>query len=103
MKAAIAVAALLTPALAAAQAFPSGGPQAGMVLAPPTGNFNTATEGRFFERVADTSTMQREKRDRALALHAEAEELLRQDGGTLTRAHQAYIQRKARDILDYPN
>ena len=99
MKAVLALAALLTPALAAAQAFPPGGPQAGMVLAPPTGSFSTATESRYFERVADTPTMAREKRERALALRAEAEELLRQDGGTLTRAHQAYIQRKARDIL----
>jgi hypothetical protein len=49
----------------------------------------------------DTPTMARDRLQRAVALKAEAAELLEADGGTFTREHETYIRRKARDILGY--
>ncbi|MEN2787083.1 hypothetical protein ACFOKI_04110 [Sphingomonas qilianensis] len=50
---------------------------------------------------AETPTMAKDKLERARALTVEAKSLLRQDGGTLTRQHDAYLRRKACDILGY--
>jgi hypothetical protein len=47
-----------------------------------------------------TPTMKREQLERALSLRDEAAAMLRQDGGTLSAAHQRYIQRKACNILN---
>ena len=85
--AAFVVAALLVPAAAAnAQAFSRS-----------TGEFSPPPD--HFYDARDTPTMQREKRNRALALRQEAAMLLEQDGGTLTREHNAYLRRKAHEIL----
>ena len=88
MKAALVLAALLIPVAASAQAFSRS-----------TGEFNPPPD-RFYD-ARDTPTMQRQKRDRALALREEAAMLLEQDGGTLTREHDAYLRRKAHDILGW--
>ncbi len=56
-------------------------------------------EGYPFGRTSDTPTMRRERAMRALAFRNEAAALLRADGGTFTAEHQAYVQRKAREIL----
>lgn len=97
---AAALAALATPGLAAAQAFPSSGPQGGMNLAPPTGDFRTAAESRFFQPVRETPTMQRQRAEQALAVRAEAERLRLEDGGTLSAENRNYIARKVRRILE---
>ncbi len=49
----------------------------------------------------ETPTMRRQKLARAIALREEAATLLRQDGGTLTARHQAYIRGKADAIRAY--
>ncbi|MES3153759.1 hypothetical protein [Sphingomonas faeni] len=51
----------------------------------------------------ETPTMRRQKRERAIALREEALQLQAQDGGTLSKNHQLYIQRKSAEILAYSN
>ncbi len=51
----------------------------------------------------ETPTMRRQKRERAIALREEALQLQAQDGGTLSKEHQLYIQRKSAEILAYSN
>jgi hypothetical protein len=62
----------------------------------------TSVDNGFGSLTGDrrTPTMKREQLARALALRDEAAELLSQDGGTLSAAHQRYIQRKACNILN---
>lgn len=89
MKNPIILAALLVPGMASAQLAP-----------PPYENlsFPTVTLG-LPQTVVDTPTMARDRLRRALALKQEAALLLEADGGRFTREHEAYIRRKARDIL----
>ena len=47
----------------------------------------------------ETPSLAAHKLRLALALKAEAEELLVQDGGTFTKAHERYVRRKAARIL----
>lgn len=47
----------------------------------------------------ETPSLAAHKLRLALALRAEAGELLVQDGGTLTKAHERYVRRKAARIL----
>lgn len=47
----------------------------------------------------DTPTLRDQKVRWAIALREEAAELLRQDGGTLTSEHKAYIRRRVQRIL----
>jgi hypothetical protein len=49
--------------------------------------------------VAETPTMKRAKYQKALALRDEAQDLLKQDNGTLTHVHAAYIRKKACAII----
>ena len=100
MKAVLVLAAILTPAVATAQSTSPSAPY-NATLSRSTGEYAIAFQGRIFNDVRDTPTMKRQKRDRALALRAEAQMLLEQDGGTLTREHDAYLRREARDILGY--
>lgn len=98
MKSILVLATLLIPTVATAQVgLPGSQPPAAFSRS--TGEFDPGP-ARFF-RVRDTPTMQRQKRDRALALRAKAAMLLEQDGGTLTPEHEAEIRREARDILGY--
>lgn len=50
---------------------------------------------------SETPSMQAKKLDRAKALTAEAQVLLKQDGGRFTPEHDAYIRGKACAILGY--
>lgn len=51
----------------------------------------------------ETPTMRKQKRDQAMALREEALKLQKEDGGTLSRKHKLYIQRKSTEILAYSN
>lgn len=63
--------------------------------------FQSSIEGRNVAPFSETPTMRAAKLARANALKAEAETLLRQDGGTFTPQHIAYIRGKACDILGH--
>lgn len=49
----------------------------------------------------ETPTMRRQKRDQAIALREEALKFQAEDGGTLSKEHKRYIQRKSAEILAY--
>ena len=49
----------------------------------------------------ETPTMRRQKRDQAIALREEALKLQAKDGGTLSKTHKLYIQRRSAEILAY--
>lgn len=100
MKTVLVLAAMLIPGIAAAQSTSPSAPY-NATLSRSTGEYGIAFAGRLSSDPRDTPTMKRQKRDRALALRAEAQMLLEQDGGTLTREHDAYLRREARDILGY--
>ena len=66
-------------------------------------NYSTllpSTTGRL--GLSETPTMRANKLERAIALRAEADALLEQDGGKLTPTHEAYVRRKACAILGDP-
>ena len=98
MKAAFVLCAILLPLIASAQGLPvtqplinapshtTGGPELGSDL--------------LFPSSTETPTMRRQKLERAKALRVEVDQLLRVNGGTLTVTEQAYVRRKARDILN---
>ncbi|MES3154913.1 hypothetical protein [Sphingomonas faeni] len=66
-------------------------------------NYSTSLPGLNGRlRLEDTPTMRAKKYEQAVALRLEANNLLKQDGGKLTSAHQAYIQRKSCEILGNP-
>jgi hypothetical protein len=56
-----------------------------------------STTGRL--GLSETPAMRANKLERAIALRAEADSLLEQDGGKLTATHEAYVRRKACAIL----
>jgi hypothetical protein len=63
-------------------------------------NYSTllpSTTGRL--GLSETPSMRAKKLERAVALRAEADSLLEQDGGRLTPTHEAYVRRKACAIL----
>jgi hypothetical protein len=90
------LAAVLLPGLAHAQAASVPNVEPTMTM-PNHTTFSPSLVGR--EPLTDTPSVQRQKARRALALREEAAALLEADGGTLTPRHQAYLQRKARNIL----
>jgi hypothetical protein len=66
-------------------------------------NYSTllpSTTGR--PSLSETPSMRAKKLERAVALRAEADSLLEQDGGRLTPTHEAYVRRKACAILGDP-
>jgi hypothetical protein len=66
-------------------------------------NYSTllpSTTGR--PGLSETPSMRAKKLERAVALRAEADALLEQDGGRLTPTHEAYVRRKACAILGDP-
>ncbi len=96
MKMLISLAILITPGAVSAQSAQSLAPT---VMTP---NFTAASrdvEGYPFQSTVDTPTMRKQKLARAISFRREAAALLARDGGTFTADHQAYVQRKARDIL----
>jgi hypothetical protein len=97
MKAAFAFCLALAPATALAQ---SPSPlTVGSMNFPPSSAYNLTAETSRPFGVADTPTMRQEKLERALALREETTRLLNDDGGKLTRKHEAYVRRRAQDIL----
>jgi hypothetical protein len=97
VKALVALVAFVVPGLAFAQA--------PVNISELNGLPYNANSAAFYESTGssrrDTPTMAHYRLQRALALKAEAAELLEADGGTFTREHETYIRRKARDILGY--
>lgn len=69
--------------------------------APNYSTYRTSIESLNAAPSSETPTMRAAKLARANALRAEAETLLRQDGGTFTPQHIAYIRGKACDILGH--
>jgi hypothetical protein len=66
-------------------------------------NYSTllpSTTGR--PGLSETPSMRAKKLERAVALRAEANSLLEQDGGRLTPTHETYVRRKACAILGDP-
>ncbi|MET3825115.1 hypothetical protein ABIC16_000808 [Sphingomonas sp. PvP055] len=49
--------------------------------------------------IVETPTMQAEKLKRAIALRTEVSALVKSDGGKLSPGHEAYVRRKACQIL----
>ena len=73
------------------------------VLSPNYDTFRSSVELYRGQGPAATPTMRRLKLERARALHAEAETLLKQDGGRLTPEHETYLRREACKILGLPS
>lgn len=96
MKLIVTLAAMLVPGIAQAQSAQLSNPEPTMNM-PNYSTFESSATGR--EPVSDTPALQRQKVRQALALREEAAALSKADGGTLTRRHQAYLQRKAQAIL----
>lgn len=71
----------------------------GGMSAPNYSTYRSSIEGVNVAPSSETPTMRAAKLARANALKAEAETLLRQDGGKFTPQHLAYIRGKACDIL----
>lgn len=96
MKYIISLAAVLLPAVANAQSPQLSNPAPTMNM-PNYSTFASSLSAR--QPISETPTMKRQKLERAIALRAEAATLLKQDGGTFSAKHAAYIRRKARAIL----
>jgi hypothetical protein len=92
----ISLAAILVPGLASAQCASVTNVEPTMTM-PNYSTFSSSLVGR--EPLTDTPSMERQRVRQAIALREEAAALLKQDGGTLTPEHQAYVRRKARAIL----
>lgn len=61
--------------------------------------FRAGVEAMQGRGLSETPTMRAQKLERAIALRAEANALLQEDGGKLTAEHAAYVRRKACKIL----
>ena len=84
-------------------------PVVAQMMGPPPGAFGGFASDRTFQAIVESHNDRFERRDteaerearlqKAIAVRAEASELLIADGGVMTRQHQAYIRRKADRIL----
>ncbi len=94
MKLALLILALAVPSFAAAQS-----PEIRFSAATPMGVNPPMPFLNLPGQYDDTPTLRDQKLRWAITLRAEAAELLRQDGGTLTSEHKAYIRRRVQRIL----
>jgi hypothetical protein len=98
MKMLVALATLIVPAVAGAQSFPDMGPTMNM---PNYSTFASSVAGNDPLPPRESPAVKQEKLARAIALREEALVLEAQDGGKLSRKSQAYLRRKASEILSY--